>query len=146
VTLGNPVKGAQGRIAQINGHVSSLAVEGAANEAQVAAAGDSLAGGLEALDDCHMATILCQGIASTDDLIFFAFFMSASMSSSCTHTGGSLACCSYFWSILIGISGMSRAHCDWLSPCVRRMAMSVCPSVSVVVGLVMIWRLCSDGG
>jgi hypothetical protein len=38
--------------------VSGLAVEGAANEAQVAAAGDSLAGGLEALDDRHVITIL----------------------------------------------------------------------------------------
>ena len=54
--------------------MSGAAVEGAANKAQVAAAGDSLAGNFEALDDRHVVTILYQGIASTDDLIFFAFF------------------------------------------------------------------------
>ena len=61
------------------------------------------------------------------------------MSSSCTQTGGSLACCSYFCNILTGKPGMSRAHCDWLSPYLRRIDMSVWPSVSVVVVLVMSW-------
>ena len=61
------------------------------------------------------------------------------MSSSCTHNDGSLTCCSYFCNILNGISGMSLAHWDWLSPYLRRMAMSLSASGWVVVVLVMRW-------
>ena len=102
--------------------------------------------GCASRDWLRVVTILYQGIASTHNLIFFAFFLSASMSSSCTHAGGSLTPCSYFCNILKGSSGMSLAHWDWLSPCLRRMAMSLSASGWVVVVLVMRWRLYSDGG